>query len=169
VIEYIEPTRLWRLKWALLRWRARIGWMFGLCVALALLSGDASADLFRADSNISVTSTIVANNTTAIVLTTKKAIVYQVDAYNNGTSLAYIKLYNAASATCGQSSPLPQFRAMIPYGASSSGGGFVLPNINGDAYINGVTMCVTGGISDTDTTSPTASEFIVNVHFQNQQ
>ena len=117
-------------------------------------------------SDISVSSTIVANNTTAIVIATKKSTVYLVEAFNNSTTLAYVKLYNAASATCGQTAPLPFARYMIPYGTSSSGGGFALPNINGDAYVNGIVLCVTTGIADNDTGAPAATTYIVNVHYK---
>lgn len=135
--------------------------------ALLLCGGvvpECRAQKFQADSNISVSSTIIANNTTAIVIATKPGSVYSIDAFNNSTTLAYVKLYNASSATCG--SDTPQARYMIPFGASSSGGGFNLSNINGDAYVNGITMCVTGGVADNDTTAPPASTYIVNVHYK---
>lgn len=119
---------------------------------------------FTADAKVSVKSYIVANNTTALVVKTTPGVVYQVDAYANGTTLAYVKLYNAASATCG--SGTPQARYLVPYGAASTGGGFVAPIANGDVYSTGIVMCVTGGIADADTTSPAASTFIVNVHYK---
>ena len=122
---------------------------------------------FRAAAPINVTSTIVANNTTAIVISSKSASVYQVDAYNNATTIAFVKLYNSGStATCGSGTPIARY--MIPFGQTSSGGGFVTPNINGDAYINGITMCVTTGIADNDTSAPAASTYIVNVHWKAQ-
>jgi hypothetical protein len=132
--------------------------------ALFAFTIPANAQKFQADSNISVSSTIVAANTTAIVITTKPGTVYSIDGFNNGTTLAYIKLYNAASATCGSGTPIARY--MIPFGTSSAGGGFGISNINGDAYVNGITMCVTGGIADNDTTNPTNSEYIVNVHWK---
>lgn len=147
--------------------------VIGILAAVILLgmhSSSRAQGLFAADSKVAVTSTIVANNTTAIVISANPSTVYQVDAFNNATTLAYIKLYNAASGvTCGQTSPAPIWRAMIPFGTSSSGGGFTLPNINGDAFANGVTMCVTTGIADSDTGSPAATTYIVNVHWKRQQ
>lgn len=137
-----------------------------LCLAVACDLSHAQTT-FRASSPINVTSTIVANNTTAIPITTKSAVVYQVDAYNNGTTIAFVKLYNAATATCGSGTPIARY--MIPFGQSSSGGGFVTPNINGDAYINGITMCITTGIADNDTGAPAASTYIVNVHWKQAQ
>lgn len=140
-----------------------------LCLALALMRPDPinAAEPFRADANINVTSNIVANNTTAIVIANRAATVYMIEAYNNSTTLAYIKLYNAASGvTCGQTSPAPIWRGMIPFGATSSGGAILLPNINGDAFSNGVMLCVTTGIADSDTGAPAATTYIVNVHWK---
>lgn len=136
-----------------------------ILVILALLfpSLAFAAPQFQAYSDIKVSSTIVANNTTAIAIKTSSGSVYSVDAFSNNTTLVYVKLYNT-SVTCGTSTP-PTARYMIPFGASSSGGGFNLSNINGDAYFQGIYMCVTTGIADTDTGAPAASSYIVNVHY----
>lgn len=134
---------------------------------LALCASASAQDLFRGDYRVSNTSTIVANNTTAIIISANPSVIDMVDAFNNATTLAYIKLYNAASGvTCGQTNPAPLWRGMIPFGTSSSGGGFALPIINGDAYSNGITMCVTTGIADSDTGAPAATTYIVNVHWK---
>lgn len=139
-----------------------------LVLGFMLLSTVAYAQsTFLADAKIQVRSTIAANNTTAIVLSATAGTVYSVDAFNNGGIIAYVKLYNAATATCGTGTP--QARYMIPFGASSSGGGFNVSNINGDAYANGIVMCITTGIADADTTAPAASTYIVNVHFKRNQ
>lgn len=139
-----------------------------LVLGLLLVSTVANAqNTFLADAKIQVRSTIAANNTTAIVLSATAGTVYSVDAFNNGGTIAYVKLYNAATATCGTGTP--QARYMIPFGASSSGGGFNVSNINGDAYANGIVMCITTGILDSDTTAPAASTYIVNVHFKRNQ
>lgn len=119
---------------------------------------------FLADAKIAVKSYIAAANTTAIVIKSTPGTIYSVDAFNNGTTIAYAKFYNSATATCG--SGTPQARYMVPYGASSSGGGFNVSNINGDAYGVGIVMCITGGIADSDTTAPSASSIIVNVHIK---
>lgn len=136
-----------------------------IVLGLLLFSSVAYAqNTFLADAKIKVTSVIAANNTTAIVIKATSGSVYSVDAFNNSTTLAYVKLYNASTATCG--SGTPQARYMIPFGASSSGGGFNVSNINGDAYGLGIVMCVTTGIADNDTGAPAASTFIVNVHWK---
>lgn len=124
----------------------------------------ALAQAFPADAKIQVKSYIAAANTTAVVIKATGGTVYSVDAFNNGGTIAYVKLYNAATATCG--SGTPQARYMIPFGASSSGGGFNVSNINGDAYGVGIVMCITTGIADNDTNAPAASTYIVNVHLK---
>jgi hypothetical protein len=133
--------------------------------ALLFFSSFAEAQQqFQAASQISVKSYISVNNTTSVAVKTTGGTVYQVDAYNNGATLAYVKLYNATSTTCGSGTPMARY--LIPYGTSSSGGGFVTPNINGDAYALGIRMCITTGIADNDTTAPAADQFIVNVHYK---
>lgn len=132
---------------------------------LSFLAFPAQAqNTFLADAKIQVKSYIAANDTTAIVIKSTSGTVYSVDAFNNGTTIAYVKLYNAATATCGSGTPFARY--MIPYGASSSGGGFNVSNINGDAYGVGIVMCITAGIADTDTTAPAASTYIVNLHIK---
>lgn len=126
----------------------------------------AHAQNFQADNALSVSSEIVPNNTTAVTICKTTCRIYQVDTFNNSTTLAYIKLYNGAAGTCGQTSPAPVWRGMIPYGTSSSGGGFTLPNVNGDAYPGGAWMCVTTGIADSDTGAPAATTYIINVHYK---
>ena len=136
-----------------------------LILALLLLPTFASAqNTFLADAKIQVKSYISVNNTTAVVIKATGGTVYSVDAFNNGASLAYVKLYNASTATCGTGTP--QARYLIPYGASSAGGGFNVSNINGDAYGAGIVMCITTGVADSDTSAPAANQFIVNVHIK---
>ena len=136
-----------------------------LILALLLLPTFASAqNTFLADAKVQVKSYISVNNTTAVVIKATGGTVYSVDAFNNGASLAYVKLYNASTATCGTGTP--QARYLIPYGASSAGGGFNVSNINGDAYGAGIVMCITTGVADSDTSAPAANQFIVNVHIK---
>lgn len=130
------------------------------------------AQNFQADNALSVFSEIVPANTTPVQICKSPCKVYQVDAFNNGTALAYIKLYNtafvasgASASACG-SAVTPQWRGMIPFGSTSSGGGFSLPWVNGDSYSNGMWMCITGAIGDTDTSTPTSNTFIIDIHFK---
>lgn len=119
---------------------------------------------FNASSQIAVKSVLVANNTTAVVIKPSGGTVYSIDAFNNSATIAYVKLYNTTGVTCGTGTPYARY--MIPFGASSSGGGFSIPNINGDAYLSGITLCVTTGIADNDTGAPAAGAYIVNIHYK---
>lgn len=131
----------------------------------ALFASQAEAQVpFRADSQITVKSYISVNNTTAVVVKATYGSVYSIDAFNNSTTLAYVKLYNSATAVCG--TDIPVARYLIPFGTSSAGGGFNVSNINGDVYPGGVSMCITTGIADNDTGAPAANAYIVNVHYK---
>jgi hypothetical protein len=135
-----------------------------IVLGLFLLSSPLSAQsIFKADSKIKVVSVIAANNVTPIVIKSTTGTVYSIDGFNNGTTLAYIKLYNASSATCGVGTPYVRY--LIPFGSSSSGGGFNISNINGDAFGDGIVMCITTGIADNDATAPAANAYIVNIHY----
>lgn len=141
---------------------------FLIVLGLLLFSNTAFAqNTFLADAKIQVKSYIAANDTTAIVVKSTAGTVYSVDAFNNGGVIAYIKLYSVSSPTtftCGTGTPYARY--MIPFGSSSSGGGFNVSNINGDAYSASIVMCITTGILDNDTSAPAASAYIVNVHIK---
>jgi hypothetical protein len=111
---------------------------------------------------LAVKSFIVANNTTAVQICTANCRIYNVSAFNNSATIAYVKLYNAASATCG--SGTPQWRGMIP--SSASGAGFSMVDVNGDSYSLGGWICVTTGQADNDTGAPAATTYIINVHYK---
>jgi hypothetical protein len=76
---------------------------------------------------------------------------------------AYLKLYNSASApTCGSGTPVARF--IIPAAATAANGGG--SNITFSQPINfsaGIGYCVTGGITDADTTTLTANTVLVNI------
>lgn len=132
-------------------------------LAALLWLAPAQAQKFQADSNVSVSSYVVPNNATPVVVRAQYATLYGIEASNNSTAIAYVKLYNAASlSACGTGTP--QARYMIPKEASASL--LVVPNINGDAYTAGIVMCVVTGIADSDATAPAATTYLVNVHWK---
>lgn len=137
---------------------------FAAAFALLGLSQASAQVSFRADSQITVSSYISVNNTTAVLIKPTSGVVYSIDGFNNSTTLAYVKLYNSASATCGSGTPAARY--LIPYGTSSAGGGFNISNINGDVYPAGISMCITTGIADSDTGAPAANAYIVNIHWK---
>lgn len=118
---------------------------------------------FTADGKINVFSTIITASNTASVVTTRPATVYGVDVSNTNGTIAFLKLYNAATATCGSGTPVARY--LIP--ATISGAATSYSNTNGDAYVNGLTICVVTGISDGNTVAPAAGAGTVNIHWKN--
>lgn len=110
----------------------------------------------------SLSSTLTPNNTTAVVVKASAGQIGKIVAFNNSATIAYLKIYNATSATCGSGTPVD--RILIP--ASTSGAGVSIPDAVGDAYSTGITYCVTTGYADNDTTAPAANAYVVNIHYK---
>lgn len=129
---------------------------------MAMLSSYANAQKFQADSNVNITSVIITAVNTATVVSTKRSTVYAIDGSNTTSSILYIKLYDAASATCGTGTPIARYS--IP--GSLSGTNVLSSNANGDAYVNGISMCVVAGVTDASTTAPASGAGTVNIHWK---
>jgi len=111
----------------------------------------------------STTGNIAANNTTAVVVKASAGTLYGVQVYGIGSAPAYLKIYNATSATCGSGTPVK--RLMIPSAATAANGAGsnITFGTSGVAFGTGITYCITTGIADNDTTAPAAATFLVNV------
>lgn len=133
-----------------------------MAILWCVITSIAKAQTFQADSKVNVKSYIAANNTTALVVKATAGVLYTLEAFNNSATIAYVKLYDAASATCG--SGIPIIRYMIP--ANATGAGYISPNVNGTSFSTGITMCITTGIADADTGAPGATTYLVNVHYK---
>ncbi len=109
---------------------------------------------------LSVVRQQVANNTTSVAIKASAGQLYGIEAFNNGATIAYIKLYNTAqgSVTCGAGTPV--YQGMIP--AAAAGGNYVSMNVYGIAFSTAITACVTTGFADNDTTAPAASTYAIN-------
>lgn len=121
-----------------------------------------AAQLVPGTSNgLSILSKQVANNTTSFAVDASAGMLYGIEAFNNSTTIAYIKLYNASqgSTTCGTGTPI--YRGMIP-APSSGGGGYVSMRDLGIPFSTAITACVTAGFGDSDTTAPAASTYTIN-------
>ena len=107
----------------------------------------------------------VANNTTSFAVDASPGQLYGIEAFNNGSTIAYVKLYNAAqgSTTCGSGTPV--YQGMIPAPAVG-GGGYISMNVQGLAFSTAITACVTTGFADNDTTAPAASTYVINFLFK---
>lgn len=115
---------------------------------------------------LSIKSTIVANNTTSIAVDASPGQVYGITAYSiSAATPVYIKLYNASqgSTTCGSGTPVD--REVVP-ASGATGSGIILPINLGVAYSTAITLCVTAGFADNDTTAPAASTYIVNILYK---
>ena len=114
----------------------------------------------------STTGNIAANNTTAVVVKASAGTLYGVQMAGIGSAPAYLKIYNATSATCGSGTPVK--RLMIPAASTAANGAG--SNISfgdvGIAFGTGITYCITTGIGDADTTAPAASTFLVNLDWK---
>lgn len=109
------------------------------------------------------TGNIAANNTTAVVIKASAGTLYGVQLAGLGSAPAYLKIYNATSATCGSGTPVK--RLMIPAASTAAlgAGSNVTFGPMGVAFGTGITYCITTGITDADTTAPAASTFLVNL------
>ncbi len=117
-------------------------------------------------SGASPSSAIVPSNTTAVVVQAGATTLYGAQLYGIGSAPAYVKIYNAATATCGSGTPIK--RLMIPAAstAANGAGSSIMFGATGLSLSAGLTYCVTTGIADSDTTAPAASTFLVNLDYK---
>jgi hypothetical protein len=115
---------------------------------------------------LSTYSEIVPANTTSVAVDTSPGSLMDIEVgSNSATPLSnpiYVKFYNVAqgSVTCG--TPTPQSRYIVTGGSNIQIGGGVV----GAAFSTAITMCITGGIADNDTTNPTASTYVITIHYK---
>jgi hypothetical protein len=113
----------------------------------------------------STAGAIAANNTTAVVVKASAGTLLGVQVYGIGSAPAYLKIYNATSATCGSGTPVK--RLMIPAAATAANGaGSNVTFGGGLTFGTGITYCVTTGITDADTTAPAANTYLVNLDYE---
>ena len=147
-------------------------------LSLALLACLGAGSAFAgsqsgADSTIDVTmvpgiqggassfSAIVPNNVVSVAVKATAGQIYSMSAFNNSTTIAYVKLYNATqgNTTCGSGTPVGRY--MIP-----ASGGFIRAIEVGVVFSTAISYCVTTGIADADATAPAASTYLVNFTFK---
>jgi hypothetical protein len=109
-------------------------------------------------------SLIAANTTNATSVKAAAGSLYELSVYNNSSTIAYLKLYDSASApTCGSGTPVARY--LIP-GASTGGAG---SNVNigvGKSFASGIAFCITTGIADADTGAVAASAYLINLTYK---
>lgn len=84
--------------------------------------------------------------------------------FNTTTTLYYLKFYDTAGTpTC--NSTAVALTLPCPYGASNAGGGFVLSPAQPAQFLNGIGLCLTGGLADNDNTNA-ATGVAIDVFFK---
>lgn len=90
--------------------------------------------------------------------------VYDVIGINTTATIYYLKLYDKATApTCGTDTPV--LTLPVPFGQSSSGGGFSITLPVGIGFKSGLGWCLTGAAADNDTTNA-ATGVVINFVYQ---
>ena len=102
-----------------------------------------------------------ANTTNATNIKASAGQVYDITAYNNSATLAWVSFYNnSGTPTCGSSIV---WQTMIPAN-STSGAGAVEIHPNGLLFSSGIAICVTTGIAGTGAVAATA--YVINVGYK---
>ena len=89
--------------------------------------------------------------------------VLQMECFNNSSTIAYVKLYDKATAPATTDTPF--WEGMIP--APTSGGGGYSVSIN-RPFANGLGIIVSGGIAYNDNTAVAASTYIINLSYSRE-
>jgi len=90
--------------------------------------------------------------------------VVTVVAINTTATIYYLKFYDLAVApTCNTSTVVLTFP--VPFGATSAGGGLSVPLPQAAQFLNGIGICLTGGIADNDNTNA-ATGVAIDVFFK---
>lgn len=90
---------------------------------------------------------------------------YHISVFNNSATINYLRLYDAGTGFNGCNSATNlKWAGMIP--ASTSAAGFVEDIGSGISFSTGISMCVTSGFGNTDTTNATATAIIVNIGYK---
>jgi hypothetical protein len=131
---------------------------FLVAAALLLCPIAAQAQQSQATHVLSAAST----NSTSIKPAAGQLVA--VVAVNTTAALYYLKFYDTAAApTCNSSTVV--LSMPVPFGASSSGGTIILQLPQGLQFLNGIGMCLTGGLADNDNTNA-ATGVAINVFFK---
>jgi hypothetical protein len=96
-----------------------------------------------------------AATTNATVIKNSVGNVYAVIAINITTSVFFLKFYDKATTPSCNGDPV-KLTLPIPFGATNSGGGLVVPIPVGVQFFNGISFCVTANAADNDNTAAAA-------------
>jgi hypothetical protein len=91
-----------------------------------------------------------AATTNSTIVKVSPGTLYTISAINTTATVYYLKFYNSAgSPSCGSTAVVQTF----PIPASTSGDGLVLAAPVGITFTAGISLCIVGGLLDTDTSS----------------
>lgn len=106
-------------------------------------------------STASTNSTLICGGATAGTCQAGPHIIYQIVAINTTATIYYLKLYDKPTApSCGSDTPV--LTLPVPFGQTSSGGGFTIPIPVGTQFLTGIGICLVGGIADNDSSNAAA-------------
>ncbi len=112
-------------------------------------------------NGLSVSSVIAASSNNATNVKASAGQVYHISACNTSAAIKYVRLYNkATSPTCGSDTPFLRYE--VP--ASNC-----MPPIDtaiGFPFGTGIGFCITGAAGDSDNTSVTASDVLLNIGYK---
>lgn len=108
---------------------------------------------------------IAANTNNSTSVKGSPGVVFAAQLGNNSTAVAYLKLYDKATApTCG--TDVPKKTIIIPASPSAAGAGDNFHVAIGTGFTLGIGICVTTGIADNDNTAPAAATYAINLDYK---
>jgi hypothetical protein len=120
-------------------------------------------DIPATSGGLTISKTISAATTNATSVKGSAGQLFHMSGFNNSATIAYLKLYNKATApTVGSDTPVAVY--LIP--GNTSGAGFVINIDKGIAFATGIAFAITGGIGDSDTTAVSANVIVVNLGYK---
>lgn len=107
----------------------------------------------------------VPNNTTGVVVKASAGVVYGIQLSNTSTSVpGVLHLYNASSApTAGAGTVIKAL--LVPGASAGTGGGGMWRFPYGIAFATGISYTFTTGVADTDTGTPAALTYSINIDY----
>lgn len=108
-----------------------------------------------------LSSTIWAN--AGVIVKSGAGQLYHIEAFNNSSTIAYLKIYNATSVVAGTGTPV--WRQMVPAPAAG-GAGFISVDCQGLAFSTGIAVFMTTGIADNDTGAVAGSTCLINFGYK---
>lgn len=114
----------------------------------------------KTSGGLTIHSAVSGASTNATSVKGSAGQLYNLIATNNGTGVAYLKIYDKATApTVGTDTPA--IRIMLP-----AGGGARLPDNFGLPMASGLAYGITAGAADNDTTAVSAAQVLVNLFYK---